>query len=165
MLCLFLVLYGCAPTVGPSPAPEAVAISRPEVKPKTDLSQKLSLLPGGEVRSIEGRQAVVYTAGKLFAADAVLPFPGGTEVLDPLVEMIKEFPWQQWRFVLAAQTEHGDAYDKRLAQQRMALVERYLASRGVDMEKVEFALDAKSEAPLQVLALETQESNSGVGNE
>lgn len=163
---LLLILNGCVPAGAPKPESKPDEMVQSAQTATSSLKQSLAGLPGGEVVEVDGHPAVAYRHGELFAPIAVLPLPGGTEVLEPLAELLKEFSGQRWQFLVAARTEQGRDYDVRLAQQRQVLLERFMRKSGVDLQNIEFLVDEASDVPLRVVAVETsQESSSTVGKE
>jgi len=129
------------------------------------LPQRLGELPGSKQLEEPGLTGVAYPEGSLFARGAVLPLPGGSALLEPLVGLLKESKSQRWRIVLSARTGQGADYDQRLAEQRMVIVQRYLQNRGVALSLVDFAIDPQASVPLQLIAIVPQESSSAVLNE
>ncbi len=166
MLAVCLLVIGCTPAIVPE-APLATRPSpSPQEAPKPALEVALAALPGAVPAPSEGAAGVAYPTGSLFAQRAVLPMPGGPRLLEPLVELLKRYPQQRWRFLVSARTGEGAAYDERLARQRRVLLERYLRSRAVALEQIEFTLVAQAEVPLRIVARQgAQPSSSEVGKE
>ena len=55
------------------------------------LAERMAQLPGAERIGAASEQSVGYPEGTLFTRDSVLPLPGGSALLEPLVTLLKEF--------------------------------------------------------------------------
>ncbi|PLX79258.1 MAG: hypothetical protein C0615_02625 [Desulfuromonas sp.] len=138
--CFCLVLAACAP-----PSIEGPKETLP------DLQERLRALPGAVVS--EDGLTISYPDDNLFAEGAVLPLPGGMEVLTPLIDLFLEADLQGSATVRS--TGHDAAYDQRLAEKRLDLLSRIFNNRGV-----------AERLPLQLAADEGPafEVRLGVGN-
>ena len=89
---LVLAAAGCAPPL----AKTSEEVKQPQApslgQGVSELAGRMAQLPGVEQLGAAPSQAVGYPEGTLFTRDAVLPMPGGSALLDPLVTLLKEFP-------------------------------------------------------------------------
>jgi len=158
-----LVLAGCTPPV--SRHVEEVVV-KPVVPPLEELEQRLAAVPGGTVARQPDRLELRFADGTLFAHDAVLPLPGGKSVLDPLAALLRDYPQVPWRLVVAAATDHGEDYNRHLAEKRSELLQKYLQRHGVAPGSVEMVPDVGHEQPVTlVYPLPSGGSSSSMENE
>ncbi|WP_429885975.1 hypothetical protein [Geoalkalibacter halelectricus] len=143
VLLLLALLAACA-----APAPERPAAPPPPPVVQTP-AQALAALPGAEPLDDEA-VGIRYPGEILFGSGAVLPLPGGPDLLDPLAELLAAHPGSRWLLRVRAATELGDAYDERLAAERAEILARYLTRRGVAAERLEWRIEAGEGAPLEV---------------
>ncbi|WP_305041498.1 hypothetical protein [Geoalkalibacter sp.] len=145
---LLALLTACAaPTTTPAPSAPAA----PLAVPVATLVPALAALPGAE--ALEGEVGVGYPGEVLFAAGAVLPLPGGLELLDPLAEVLHAHPGNRWSLRVRAATEHGKDYDLALAEGRAGLLQRFFTRRGISAERLDWQVAAEDGAPLEVRPL------------
>lgn len=131
------IIAGCAPTSGPTD-------SRVDV----DLfQQRLLALPGGVVDT--KRLVVTYPGDVLFASGSVLPFPGGMDLLDPLINLFLEA--EQISAELRIRSAgHSADYDQTLAEKRQELLQRQFLNRGVAAERLTWIVDNNPGAPVEI---------------
>jgi len=104
-------------------------------------------LPGATISS-DGTM-ISYPDDNLFASGAVLPWPGGMEVLDPLIDLLLSN-----RQVTAAgvvrSSGHSPEYDQQLADKRMELLLRIFSNRGIPEQQVQLSAEVRDGAPLEI---------------
>lgn len=132
-----LMLSGCVATTGPVTPPVDVK----------SLHLQLQALPGAVVDL--KTMTVAYPGDALFASGAVLPFPGGMEVLDPLIiwilqsdEIIGE--------AFVRSTGHAEDYDRVLSEKRRELLVQLFKNRGVMPAQLKFLVDENAGPPLEL---------------
>jgi len=134
-----MLLSACAPTAaGPGKTPPMNAQL---------LRDELAELSG--VILTEEPLLVRFPVGTLFAEEALLPMPGGVEVLDPLAAILRKSN-QSWLIKVRAATGEGAEYDARLASERAGILKTYLVAAGVDPESLEFTSLAEAGDPLEM---------------
>lgn len=168
-LLALLLLLGCQPLPRLTPptaettSAQSVAQQAPEWLP--ELRSRAATLPAAQATAEEEGLTIAYPGSALFAVGAVLPLPGGAEVLDPLSDLLAAFPAARWNGTVQAATTYGPEYDSALAAKRAELLQRYLTNRGVATAAVAWKSGAGAGAPL-TLVLETTQwrkgSSSGV---
>jgi len=140
----------------------ACAIPPPQDSPEVfrqKLQGQLVGLPGAVV-SADGL-TINYPGENLFAVGAVLPLPGGMEVLDPLLELLLQNG--QVRGVGTVRSAGNSAdYDLVLATQRMDLLLRIFRNRGLTEEQLQLKAEVGPGAPLTI-QLQPISSASSVG--
>lgn len=144
-----VILTGCVADTGP-------ATSRVDVEV---LNQQLLALPGAVVDL--NSMTVAYPGNVLFAPGAVLPFPGGMEVLEPLINwmLLSEELYGEAR---VRSEGHGADYDQVLAEKRRELLERLFRNRGVTPERLKLMVDDSAGAPLELhFQLRSSATSSG----
>jgi outer membrane protein OmpA-like peptidoglycan-associated protein len=97
-----------------------------------------------------GRLAVDYPGDVLFARGAVLPLPGGVEMLAPLAAVLREGEGLRWQGVVRAETGVSAEYDQALAAKRAELLLRYLRGQGVTEERLTLTVVPGAGAPLSL---------------
>ena len=133
----FLLLSGCVASTGPA-------------KPKVDvetLHQQLLLLPGAVIDL--NTLTVAYPGDVLFASGAVLPLPGGMEVLDPLMSWMLRSD-EIIGTALVRSTGHAADYDQALAEKRRELLERLFQNRGLTSDRLKLVVDESPGPPLEI---------------
>jgi len=159
-----LLVAGC---MAPAPPQIGGAVeTQPEPPSPTELQQRMAEIPGGAVVGVPGRVELRFANGTLFEREAVLPLPGGKAVLDPLAALLRDYPQAAWQLEVAADTEHGVDYNRRLAEKRSELLQKYLQRRGVATGSVEVVTGVGREEPVVVVyPLPPGGSSSSTGNE
>ena len=76
--------------------------------------------------------------------------------------MLKGAPDAQWLIEVTANTGLEGDHDRRLAEQRLALLRRYLERLGVNLETITFMADGERQAPVVVYFRTGEASNSEV---
>ena len=136
VLMMLLLLVSCA--VPPKETPESIL---QQVKDST------GILPGAII-SVDG-SVISYPDDNLFTSGAVLPWPGGMEVLDPLIELLLKN-----RKVLGAgvvrSSGHTAEYDQQLAEKRKELLDRIFTNRGLTSEQFQLVVEVGEGAPFEV---------------
>lgn len=140
-----LALWGCAGgKSAPVPSPQKVAaqvVPAPEPKAEEQrelLKSQMAALPGARIAEENGQPVASYPDEVLFGKRAVLPFPGGAELLEPLAELIKANPGRGWSARVRAMTGISDPYDQALAKRRAQILGFYFQSKGISAEEVNF---------------------------
>lgn len=121
-----LTLSACVPKLSGPPAPPAPT----PAERLAALEQRLAALPGAVV-SAQDQLTISYPGEVLFFKGAVLPLPGGEEMLAPLATLIRDYPEYDWTGVVQAETGVSAEYDLALATKRGELLGRYFQARGV----------------------------------
>ena len=111
------------------------------------LRNELAAIPGAVVT--EEPLRVRFPVGALFAQQALLPMPGGVEVLDPLAAVLQKSQ-RNWLLKLRASTGEGAEYDAKLAAERAVVLKTYLTAAGVRPESLEFTSVAEPGDPLEL---------------
>jgi len=147
---LLLLVTGCQMLAPKTP--------KAPVKAPITYRQEIKRLPGTTLGH-DGLQAF-YAEGGLFAAGAVLPMPGGMEMLQPLID------WLHANQTLSvAAIVRADGADKAAAQQlaetRKQLLERVFANRGLTGERIEWTVEVGAGAPLELKFQLIDGSSSG----
>lgn len=153
---------GCAP-VGPSTSPPVA----PEPPPRVDLQQlrqRLGALPGVTLVQREDEVLARYDGETLFSRGAALPFPRGSELLDPLAGLMRETVIGFWRLEVSAEAGEGESYDRVLAEKRREILNTYLVRRGLASDRFE-VVAGPGEAPLSVIYRPAGSSSSSEPNE
>lgn len=136
---LLLLLAGCQ--LLPKKTPEAPA------KAPITYRQEIKRLPGATFGN-DGLQAL-YPGEALFGQGAVLPFPGGMETLQPLIDWLHAN-----KLLTAVATVRADnpdkAYALELATTRMQLLERMFTNRGLSGERIEWKAEVGAGAALDL---------------
>ena len=147
-LCAFM-LAGCVAVTGPG---------RSQVNAEA-LNQQLLELPGAVVDL--SNMTVAYPGDVLFAPGSVLPFPGGMEVLEPLMNwMLQSAEISGIAQVRSA--GHAADYDLTLAEKRRELLERLFRNRGITADRLQLIVDESVGAPLEVrFQLRSSATSSG----
>lgn len=127
------------------------------------LQARTLTLPGAQVTAAGDELTIAYPGASLFAAGAVLPLPGGAEVLDPLSDLLAAFPTARWNGTVRAATPHSSEYDGELAAKRAELLQRYFTNRGIAAGTVNWQSGAGDGAPL-TLELQTVQWRSGTSS-
>ncbi|WP_020678196.1 hypothetical protein [Geopsychrobacter electrodiphilus] len=112
----------------------------------------LSQLPGVLVSGTDPL-TVRFPVGTLFATGSVLPMPGGPDMLDPMIRLMKD-SHRTWQLTLRAKTGEGKAYDQSLADARLIVMQTYLKSSGVNSSNITFNAVAGEGAPLEMQLLQ-----------
>jgi hypothetical protein len=147
ILLIPLFLLACT---APGPPPLTIA----------DLRAQLASLPGAEIGT--GPELTLsYPGEALFASGAALPFPGGTELLNPLTEVMTTFPAVRWTGTVRAHGGVSPKDDQALAEKRTELLQRFFARRGIAGERLLLTATAADGAPLQLTAELPQAAPSG----
>ena len=121
------------------------------------LQGQLVNLPGAVI-SADGL-TISYPAENLFAVGAVLPMPGGMEVLDPLLELLLQN--SQVRGIGTVRSAGNSAeYDQLLATQRMELLLRIFRNRGLTEERLQLTAEVGPGAPLAIELQPVSSDNS-----
>jgi outer membrane protein OmpA-like peptidoglycan-associated protein len=144
-----LLLNSCqwltpGPTTAPAEKPVTV-VSRAEQEEV--LAAQLKILPGAVVT---GTLAVAYPGEVLFARGAVLPLPGGVEMLAPLAAVLREGEGLHWQGVVRAESGVSAEYDQALAAKRAELLQRYLRGQGVTEKRLTLTVVPGPGAPLSL---------------
>ncbi len=137
ILLLPLFLLACA---APGPPPTIA-----------DLRTQIASLPGAEIGA-GPELALSYPGESLFASGAALPFPGGTELLNPLADLMAAFPAVHWTGIVRAHGNITPKDDQALAEKRLELLKRFFARRGIAGERLVLTAVAADGAPLQLTA-------------
>lgn len=132
-----IVLAGCVAATGPGT--DRVDIDQ--------FNQQLLALPGAVVDL--NAMTVVYPGDVLFASGSALPFPGGLEVLEPLIALILQSEEITGEATVRS-SGHADGYDLVLAEKRLELLGRLFQNRGVSTERIKFEVDAGAGPPLEL---------------
>jgi len=147
---LLLFVTGCQ-TLAPK-TPKA------PVKAPITYRQEIKRLPGATLGH-DGLQAL-YAEGGLFAAGAVLPMPGGMEMLQPLIDWLHAN-----RTLAVVAIVRADEADQKAAQQlaetRKQLLKRVFANRGLTSERIEWRVEVGTGAPLELKFQLIDGSSSG----
>jgi len=138
-----MLLYSCAPVADRETAAPASSFSVDE------LAVRAQSLPGVQVERNGGLQ-IHYPGETLFSAGSILPLARGEELLEPLAGFLKSAEEQPWQLRVHAATALGEAYDQRLADKRLELLQRYLQRRGVAVDGFDWQSSAGRDAPLIV---------------
>ena len=148
-LILLLLLVACA--LPPrQDSPEVI---------RQQLQEQLIALPGAVI-SDDGLQ-VSYPDESLFAAGAVLPLPGGMEVLDPLVDLLLQN--SQVRGVgTVRSTGHSAEYDLLLATRRVEFLLQIFRNRGLAGDRLQLTPEVGPGVPLE-LQLQSIISDNSAG--
>lgn len=148
-LLLMTLLAGCqlikpGSTTAPAEKP-VVVLSRAEQE--AVVAARLQELPGVVMT---GKLAADYPGEVLFARGAVLPLPGGVEMLAPLAAVLREGEGLRWQGVVRAETGVSAEYDQALAAKRAELLLRYLRGQGVTEERLTLTVVPGPGAPLSL---------------
>ncbi|MGE4342837.1 MAG: hypothetical protein AB7F20_00930 [Geoalkalibacter sp.] len=138
-----MFLCSCAPVAERAEVAPAPSFSIDE------LAVRAQALPGAQVEKNGGLQ-IHYPGETLFAAGSILPLARGEELLEPLADFLKSSEDRPWQVHVHAATALGEAYDQRLADKRLELLQRYLQRRGVAVDGFDWQSSAGREAPLIV---------------
>ncbi|AJF05412.1 hypothetical protein [Geoalkalibacter subterraneus] len=138
-----ILLCSCSPVAEREEAAPASSFS------VDDLAVRAQALPGAQVERNGGLQ-IRYPGETLFAAGSILPLGRGEELLEPLAGFLKSTEDHPWQVRVHAATALGEAYDQRLADKRLELLQRYLQRRGVAVDGFDWQSSAGKEAPLIV---------------
>lgn len=111
------------------------------------LNQQLLALPGAVVDL--NAMTVAYPGNVLFSPGSALPFPGGLEVLEPLLDWILQSEEIIGEAIVRS-NGYPDDYDHVLAAKRLELLERLFQNRGVTMERIKFVVDEGAGAPFEL---------------
>ncbi len=142
-----VTLSACVPKpVVPPPPPAPTAAEQ-----QATLAQGLAALPGAVVDA-KDPLTVNYPGEVLFLKGAVLPFPGGVEMLDPLAKLIQGNPQFVWTGVVKAETGVSAEYDLTLAKKRSELLGRYFQARGITAKIPTLRSEGGAGAPLTLTA-------------
>jgi len=139
ILALFLLslLAGCVAANGPT-----------ETHTDVDLLQKqLLVLPGAVVDL--STLTLTYPDEVLFASGSVLPFPGGMEVVAPLISWMLQDA-EIFGEATVRSSGHTIDYDRTLAEKRLELLERLFKNRGVGSNRLKLSIDESAGAPLEI---------------
>ena len=143
------MLAGCVAATGPGSMQVDVEV----------LNQQLLELPGAVVDL--NSMTVAYPGDVLFAPGAVLPFPGGMEILEPLMNWMlqSEDVFGEARVRSAG---HAADYDLILAEKRRELLERLFRNRGITSDRLQLIVDESVGAPLEIrFQLRSSATSSG----
>jgi len=138
-----MFLCSCAPVADRTQVAPVPSISVDE------LAARAQALPGAQV-GINGDLQIRYPGETLFSAGSILPLARGEELLEPLADFLKSTEDRPWQVRVHAATALGEAYDQRLADKRLELLQRYLQRRGVAVDGFDWQSSAGSDAPLVV---------------
>ena len=131
------LLTGCVAATAPTVAPVSTEL----------LQQQLLKLPGAvvDLQSL----TVSYQGETLFASGAALPFPGGMELLDPLMSWMLQ---DERISGIARVRSSGElsSYNRILASKRLELLERLFRNRGVTPDRLQLLVDESAGAPLEI---------------
>lgn len=133
---LFLVLLSAC----------AVQKESPEII-KQQAEGGLLALPKALVSADETR--ISYPGESLFAPGAVLPLPGGIDVIGPLVDFFVQNP-KLTAVATVRSSGNGNDYDRRIAEKRAELLEKIFRNRGVTEARLRFSAVAADGAPLEL---------------
>ncbi len=138
---LCLLVAGCVPGgTGSLPTETPLKASQ--------LQGEIEKLPGARIR--EGNPVRIrYPAGVLFGDASVLPMPGGPDLLDPLVRLIRR-SGLAWQLRVHAVSGKGAEYDSLLARERVKVLRAYLQASGVDLEKISIRVVPGPGVPLEL---------------
>lgn len=109
------------------------------------LNQQLLELPGAVVDL--NTKTVAYPGDVLFAPGSVLPFPGGMEVLEPLMNWMLQSD-EITGEARVRSSGHSVEYDRTLAEKRRELLERVFRNRGVTSGQLRLIVDVSEGPPL-----------------
>ncbi|MCF6177778.1 MAG: hypothetical protein L3J63_00100 [Geopsychrobacter sp.] len=112
------------------------------------LREAFAALPGVLVPESEPLR-VLFPAGVLFASGSVLPMPGGSGMLDSLVDLLKESNLD-WRFILRAASGEGTEYDQGLAAARVKILKTYFKDVGLNVRTLRFQAVAEAGPLLEI---------------
>ncbi|HAD04214.1 MAG TPA: hypothetical protein DCF93_06135 [Desulfuromonas sp.] len=142
-----LPLSACVlqPAVPPTP-PGPTAAER-----QAALERGLAALPGAMVDD-QDKLSISYPGEVLYYKGAVLPLPGGEEMLAPLAKLVQNFSEFVWTGVVQAATGVSAEYDLALAKKRGELLGRYFLARGVAAGMVQLTAAGGAGAPLTLSA-------------
>ncbi len=143
-LCKNILPLLCALVLGGCVAATGTDTSQVDVE---TLNQQLLALPGAVVDL--NSMTVIYPGDVLFAPGAVLPFPGGMEVLEPLMNWILQSA-EIYGEAKVRSTGHPGDYDRTLAEKRRELLERLFQNRGVTSDRLQLIVDESAGAPLEI---------------
>ena len=123
------------------------------------VNQQLLALPGAVVDL--NNMTVAYPGDVLFASGAVLPFPGGMEVLEPLMNWLLQSEDYSGE-ALVRSAGHAVDYDLVLAEKRRELLELLFRNRGVTTDRLKLVVDEGAGAPLEIrFQLRSSATSSG----
>jgi hypothetical protein len=124
-----------------------VACAVPQKDPFTVVREKSITLPGAVV-SADGSQ-ISYPADALFADGAVLPLPGGMEVLAPLIDLLLS---SSGLVVVGTVRSdgHDPEYDRLLAVKRLDILMKIFGNRGLAGERLQMTAEVGAGAPLEL---------------
>lgn len=142
-----VILSACIPQ---PPIPPALPAPTAEER-LAALEQGLTALPGAVVDA-KDQLTISYPGEVLFYQGAVLPLPGGEEMLVPLAKLMQNFPEFVWSGVVQAETGVSAEYDLALATKRGELLGRYFQARGVTPGVPTLRAEGGSGAPLTLTA-------------
>ena len=139
-----LLLLACA--APPPPAPPAA----PEVRlDPAALRNEAAALPGVDVAAAEPL-TLSYPGAALFAEGAVLPLPGGTAVLDPLVAFLLAHPELHWAGTVRSGAAASQTYGAELAEKRLELLARFFRGRGVAAGQLQLTAEVGEGVPFEL---------------
>lgn len=126
-----------------------------------ELAESMRTLPGAIV-STDGRH-VEYPGESLFAEGAVLPLPGGMEMLGPLVDLMLANPGVEWTGTVRSDGPDAD-YQRRLAEKRKELLTAVFRNRGLTEERLVITTEVGPGAPLELEFQPVDSVKSEAGN-
>lgn len=132
-----LLLTGCVAVTDPGTSKIDVEV----------LNQQLLELPGAVVDL--NTMTVAYPGDVLFAPGSVLPFPGGMEVLEPLMNWMLQSDEITGEAIVRS-SGHSVEYDRTLAEKRRELLERLFRSRGVVSDRFKLVVEVTEGPPLVI---------------
>ncbi len=132
------LLTGCVAATAPTVAPVSIEV----------LQQQLLELPGAvvDLQSL----TVSYQGETLFASGAALPFPGGMELLDPLMSWMLQDERISGIARVRSSGEESNGYNRILASKRLELLERLFRNRGITPDRLQLLVDESAGAPLEI---------------
>ena len=125
------------------------------------LNQQLLALPGAVVDL--NSMTVAYPGDVLFAPGSALPFPGGMEILEPLMNWMLQSE-EIYGEARVRSAGHADDYDRTLAEKRRELLERLFRNRGVTSDRLQLLVDESVGAPLEIRFQLSSPATSSGGN-
>ena len=123
------------------------ACALPQQDPLSGVREQVTTLPGAVV-SADGLQ-ISYPGAALFAEGSVLPLPGGMEVIEPLIDFLRN----NAAVMVTGSVRsggHEPEYDQLLAGKRLDLLMAIFRNRGLADERLQIFAEAGVGAPLDL---------------
>jgi len=136
----------------------ACAVPGPE---EPEFPEAMLALPGAVVNP--GERIVEYPGESLFAAGAVLPLPGGMEILDPLIAFMLANPGLTGTGTVRSDGPDAD-YHRRLAQKRKELLTAVFRNRGLPAERLIITSEVGPGVPFDLKFQPFEGGSSETGN-